>query len=332
MSDGPGEEVLWSAVDQATRAPSVHNTQPWRWRWEPGAVWLYADWGRQLPVADPRGWDVLMSCGAALHHLRVALAAAGWATEVRRLPDPTDGSLLAAVRTHPHQPTEEERRTASTIPERRSDRRRYDLWQVPTALIREMEERAAEQGVTVRPVTDPATRYRLVSAMREAAERQESDEAYLSELAAWSGRLSHDVEGVPAANTLAPGAEDPDVPTRWFPGGELPRSPRQLNDPDAGTLLVLGSAREDRMSWLRAGEALSAVLLCAAEHGLVSCPLSQALEVPLTRDALRERVLDAETYPHIVVRVGCPLLNAPPLAETPRRPLAEIVERAAPVR
>ncbi|WP_026066379.1 Acg family FMN-binding oxidoreductase [Actinoalloteichus spitiensis] len=332
MSDGPGDEQLWSAVDHATRAPSVHNTQPWRWRWEQGTVWLYADWSRQLRVTDPRGWDVLMSCGAALHHLRVALAAAGWATEVRRLPDPTDQSLLAVVRTRPHQPTEQERRTASVIPERRSDRRRYDLWQVPLALIREMEERAAEQGVTVRPMTDPATRYRLVSAMKEAAELQESDEAYVSELATWSGRLSQDVEGVPAANTLAAGVEDTDVPTRHFPGGELPRSPRQLNEPDAGTLLVLGSAREDRLSWLRAGEGLSAVLLCAAEHGLASCPLSQVLEVPLTRDALRERVLDAQTHPHIVVRVGCPLLNAPPLAPPPRRPLAEVVERATAVR
>jgi hypothetical protein len=70
---------LDEAVEHALRAPSVHNTQPWRWRIDTadGVVELYADRGRRLSATDPDGRDLLISCGAALDHLVVALAHAG---------------------------------------------------------------------------------------------------------------------------------------------------------------------------------------------------------------------------------------------------------------
>lgn len=77
---------LYTAVEQALRAPSVHNTQPWRWRIRPEAVELHADWRRHLVATDPDRRDLILSCGAALHHLRVALSAQGLAVRVDRLP------------------------------------------------------------------------------------------------------------------------------------------------------------------------------------------------------------------------------------------------------
>ena len=66
---------LAEAVEHALRAPSVHNTQPWRWRVDAPSVHLYSDASRQLPNIDPDGRDLMLSCGAALHHCVVALAA-----------------------------------------------------------------------------------------------------------------------------------------------------------------------------------------------------------------------------------------------------------------
>ena len=65
-----------AAIELASRAPSVHNSQPWRWMVGPHSVHLYADLRRWLPATDADGRDLVVSCGAALHHLRVALAAA----------------------------------------------------------------------------------------------------------------------------------------------------------------------------------------------------------------------------------------------------------------
>jgi nitroreductase len=89
---------LAEAIEHAVRAPSVHNTQPWRWRIGSDTVELFADTARHLPTTDPDRRDLVLSCGAALHHLRVALAAAGHAVQVVRMPDPDDRSLMATVR------------------------------------------------------------------------------------------------------------------------------------------------------------------------------------------------------------------------------------------
>lgn len=92
-------------VALATRAPSVHNTQPWHWCIAGERLSLFADSSRQLQYADPDGRDLVISCGAALQHLQVAVAAAGWKAHVRRMPNPYNDAQLANVSFRPEQPT-----------------------------------------------------------------------------------------------------------------------------------------------------------------------------------------------------------------------------------
>jgi hypothetical protein len=66
----------------------VHNTRPWFWCIAGEQEALFADNSRQLQYADAAGRDLVISCGAALHHLKVAAAAAGWKARVRRMPNP----------------------------------------------------------------------------------------------------------------------------------------------------------------------------------------------------------------------------------------------------
>ena len=114
------------AVEQATRAPSVHNTQPWRWRIGPHSVDLHADWDRHLPATDPDRRDLVLSCGVALHHLRVALAATGLHTEIDRFPDPEDRGHLATVEFQPDCEIDvAAARLYPAIAARRTDRRRF---------------------------------------------------------------------------------------------------------------------------------------------------------------------------------------------------------------
>ena len=92
---------LVTAVEHALRAPSVHNTQPWKWRITGDTVQLHADWNRHLVATDPDRRDLVVSCGAALHHLLVALAAQGLEAEVDRIPDPDDAGHLVTVTVRP---------------------------------------------------------------------------------------------------------------------------------------------------------------------------------------------------------------------------------------
>ncbi|MFC5286753.1 Acg family FMN-binding oxidoreductase [Actinokineospora guangxiensis] len=326
MSPGrPDDGTIRTALALAGRAPSVHNTQPWLWRLGPGSVHLVADEGRRLPATDPDGRDLLVSCGAALHHLRAAFAGLGWATRVHRLPNPADPTHLAAVEPHPAAATDEQIGLISAIGRRRTDRRGYSSWPVPVQYLDLFAERAAEEGVLAIPVTDGGHRQALTAAIDLAAVEQDRADGYGSELRLWTGRGRGAADGVPMSAAPAAAVAHGGVRMRDFSAGTLTPSPADAYEDDAGALLVLATSGDDALSRLRAGEAASAVLLAATAAGMATCPLSQPLEVPATRAAVRDRVLDGSAVPQLVLRVGWPHASAAPLPASPRRPVAELL-------
>ena len=90
-------DVIKATLLLACRAPSLHNSQPWRWVADGAAVHLYVDPNRVMYSADRRGREAIISCGAVLDHFRVAMAAAGWRTHVVRFPDPNDRRHVASI-------------------------------------------------------------------------------------------------------------------------------------------------------------------------------------------------------------------------------------------
>ena len=77
-------DELRMIVEMACRAPSLHNSQPWRWVFADGVLRLFADHQRVAHHTDITGSEVILSCGAALDHLRVAAAGAGAGEMVQR--------------------------------------------------------------------------------------------------------------------------------------------------------------------------------------------------------------------------------------------------------
>ncbi|GAB3887560.1 NAD(P)H nitroreductase [Kibdelosporangium lantanae] len=321
----PDEKTVRSAIELAIRAPSVHNTQPWLWRVGDSSLHLYADWSRHLPATDPDGRDLVVSCGTALHHLRVALAALGWGTVVHRVPNPADPDHLAAVELVERRPQPEDIPLAAAIPRRRTDRRLYSSWPVPQPLLDQLCEYAIDEGAVLCTATDPELRYRLVAAITEADTVQSRDGDYLTELTNWSGRYAS-TDGVPASATPLIYQGYGDLPMRRFAAAGLAQPHEAYADADAGELAVLATPADDLRSRLQAGEAASAVLLWATSFGFATCPLSQPLEVLSVREELRTQMLDDTLFPQLVLRIGWAHLNADPLPATPRRPLTEIVE------
>ncbi|MCG8915555.1 nitroreductase family protein [Actinokineospora sp. PR83] len=311
----PDEETLRAAVRMACWAPSVHNTQPWRWRLSAGAVHLFADRDRALPATDPDGRDLLISCGAALHHLRVALAAFGWATSTTRMPDRADPDHLAAVTTRRAVSDQGGMADAVAITRRHSDRRAYTSRALDRATLDVLVERAAREGVVAEVVRSTGARRALRVLIAEADRRQSADDRYLGELARWSGRPAGSPDGVPARSTPA-ATRVGDLVVREFSAPALLPSPGADN---GGELLVLGTGSDDGESRLRAGEATSAVLLAATALRLATCPLTQPMEVPEIRELLRTAVLAADAVPQIILRVGWPAPGSGELPHTPRR-------------
>jgi nitroreductase len=312
-----------AAIALANRAPSVHNSQPWRWRIGASSIHLFADRSRALPRTDPEGRDLLLSCGAALHHLRVALLAAGLRSEVHRLPDAAHPGHLAALELTPARPMPDDLALAVAIETRRSDRRMFSAWPVPVELLAVVAAAAADQGARLRYLDRDSERGAVAGLVEHAAVEQALTPGLAQEVAAWTGRTRGSAEGVPAGNV--PAAPDGAVPVRHFAGAEQPQIHLGRDETDGTVLALLGTEHDGPVDRLRAGEALSAALLTATRIGLASDPISQPFEVPSTRAGLRAALGD-DGEPQVLLRLGWAPISADPVPRTGRRPVEDTID------
>ncbi|WP_326545495.1 NAD(P)H nitroreductase [Mycolicibacterium sp. ND9-15] len=318
--DFPDAETIRTALSLATRAPSVHNSQPWHWKVGEESIHLYADLSRHLPSIDADQRDLMVSCGMSLHHAVVAFAALGWRTKVHRFPNPADRSHLASLELTCSKPSAADIALAAAIPQRRTDRRQFNAWPVSYADIATMGARLARMGIVMRHVEMSID---IRTTVAQAVWQHAHDEAYLAELAQWSGKHAA-TSGVPARNIPESDPTAP-LPSRLFFGGTLPKPQDAAADDKYAVLLGLGSATDDDLARLRAGEASSLLVLTATFLGLATCPVSEPLEIDETRQAIRDEVFDGREHPQMMFRVGYPPVGADPLPSTPRRPLDEVV-------
>jgi nitroreductase len=316
----PDVETVRSALSLAIRAPSIHNSQPWHWRVGEHSLHLYANPDLQLAAVDPDSRDLMLSCGAALHHCAIAFAALGWQSTVHRFPNPAEANHLASIELQRYAPTVVDIALAAAIPRRRTDRRHYSPWRVPHGDIALMGARAARAGVMLRQVDAIDKLKRLVT---DAALRHAADWDYWAELTRWSGRYGS-TAGVPARNTPDSDPRAP-IPARSFAGPVLAQPPDADPADDHAVVVALGTADDDALSRLRAGEATSLVLLTATALGLASCPITEPLEIAEIRAAVQADVFGAAGYPQMLLRIGWAPVNADPLPSTPRRALSEVV-------
>jgi nitroreductase len=165
---GEAEEMLRFMLNYAVLAPSGHNTQPWLFGVSDGEVEIRADRTRGLPVVDPEDRALVISCGAALFYLRVAMRRLGYEDEVEVLPDPDDPDLLARVRLGAdHEQTEKERALFEAIPKRRSNRRPFEDRQVPVRLLSTFQAAAWEEGVWLHIAEEAETKRKMADLISE---------------------------------------------------------------------------------------------------------------------------------------------------------------------
>lgn len=316
------EAALVAAVECAQHAPSMFNTQPWRWRLAGEGIELHLDPDRQLRTVDPAARLQTISCGVALHHARVALAVAGRGVLVERWP--ADGPTTLAARLRlllDHEPTDDERAMYAAIPRRRTDRRPYGDEPVPSTVVDRLVTSAIREGTSLHVLrSDQMPAFSV--AVTRAADLEIVDPAYRDELIRWTNRPPWSGDGVPPTTAVSTARRV--VPPREFSlGVERGLHPGPGTDRGAAFAILTGS-RDDEVGWLRGGEALSAVLLTATALDLSTAPMSDVIEVSATREALR-RILGTVKYPYLALRVGYGPSTAD-IPTAPRRPATEVVD------
>lgn len=322
-ADRPLAVALAEAAATAGYAPSILNTQPWRWVVHPDRLELYAERSRQLTAADPDGRLLLLSCGTALHHARLALAAEGADPVVTRLPDRSPDLLarLTVAGTHPVDPGAV--RLVQQMQVRHTDRRPLSDQPLDRDVLKQVRAAVAAEGLQLHLLTGSQV-YDLASAANRAHDAEAQDERAMEELAYWTQRRP-DGTGLPAH--VVPASEpQTTVPGRTFGApGTLPIGPGHDGTAVYG---VLYGDEDEPLSWLRAGEGLSAGWLTATRLGASVLPLSVVIEVTVTRQALR-RLISELGWPYLVLRLGVADPRQAGPEHTPRLPVAQVVDSSA---
>ena len=314
-------QALAGAARSALRAPSVLNTQPWKWRLEGEALELHADRSRQLTSIDPHGKLLLLSCGIALHHARLALAFSGHTPHVQRVVNSFADDLVARITVEgPHRPTAQDRALQRATWTRRTDRRPFSDRPVSRDIVQLLQDAAASEGALAHRVRLDQMPM-LAIAADQASSREMADPEYRIELMRWLNRPEWSGDGVPATTAVAqvprrvpvrPLVLDPNEGTAIDPGGDL----------GAAYLIVYGN--DDRpIDWLVAGEASSAVLLAATSLGLGIAPMSDVIEVAHSRELLAG-LLPGAAHPYLALRCGWQDSTGQ-VDQSPRRPAGETI-------
>ncbi|MDR2985703.1 MAG: nitroreductase family protein [Nocardiopsaceae bacterium] len=304
------EEISRFVVEAAVHAPSLHNSQPWWFSTSNREISLHADLERRLHVADPRGREMMIGCGAALFTARLALRYLGLVPKVSMLPDPDLPNLVARIRYGTDQvaPVDYERELFAEITRRHTHRGGFDPEPMPASVITVMRAEASRENATLAIMTDEAQREVLAAAVETAERAVHLDAARMREQARWSlppGSSRRD--GVPVtAYPARPEKTQPSFPARDFAHGRgwgLPPSGTAAVIRSAGLVTVLTTRYDRPEDWVNAGQALQRVLLAATSCGLTAALHSQPLEVNELRSFI-STVLCGGAYPQMVIRLG----------------------------
>ncbi|HEX9660473.1 MAG TPA: nitroreductase family protein [Rhodothermales bacterium] len=325
-ADIPAEQQCKFLLNFAVLAPSSHNSQPWLFRVTGREIGLYADRTRALPVIDPDDRELIMSCGAALFHLRVALHGFGFSPVVRLFPDLSDRDLLAYVHIGERGDADPMwQRLLVAMKHRHTNRSPFEARRIPSHELTALREASCAERVNLSTFSSKEERIPLATLIAEADLTQSKDKGFRRELAAWMHpNRTKSRDGIPG---FAMGVSDwltnagPSV-IRTFDWGSGKAAHDQQLAEGSPALAVLTTKSDDSVAWLDAGQALARVLLQATDFGLMASFLNQPIEV----DEIRPKVagLTGGGFPQVILRLGYGV----PVRPTPRRPVREVMYRA----
>ena len=329
-ADGLPIEKLAYLLRYAVQPPSSHNSQPWLFRPAGDTLELRADRSRTLPVVDSRGRELILSCAAALYHLRTAIRHYGYEPAVELLPEPDDPDLVARVGLGPARPPRrDEKLRFWAIPARHTNRQPFEPRPLPDELLARLVGIASAEGAWLAVVTDPGERRALAELVAEGDVRQFHDRRFRRELGSWLHRGTRARDGIPTRALDVPRPLSPLAPLAVRVlnlGRSAAARDRELAE-HAPVLAVVGTTGDDARDWIQAGLALDAVLLEAARDEVSASFLNQPVEV----DELRPRITDLlgrEGYAQAIVRLG----YGPAVTASPRRSPRDVLVLNAPER
>ncbi|VEP12702.1 Nitroreductase [Hyella patelloides LEGE 07179] len=327
---GTNSEKLKFFLNYAVLAPSGHNTQPWLFKMVDDVIELYADTTRALPIVDPNHRELIISCGAALFNLRLAMRHFGYQDILEIFPEPQNPNFLARISFGSKRIAKaEEHFLFRAIPKRCTNRLPFLNRQLPKSLMSELEFAASSEQAWLQVISQiipEDDREAVINLIAKGDRLQMANPLFRQELAQWihSGKSgSHD--GITAyaqgmderLDTIAPLIS---FAVRSFDLGKSQSVKDQKLAAKAPILMLLSSKHDTPQDWLAIGEALEHLLLRARIDDVWASFFNQPIQTSELRSQI-QALFPENGYPQILLRLGYAKDPKP----TPRRPVEEVL-------
>lgn len=320
----PKPEQLREIIRHATLAPSGHNTQPWRFRIQGGRMVTLPDFSRRLPVVDPDDHAPYISLGCASENALIAAAQSGYAVKTEYFPPGEEGGLVISFE---GTASPSDQALFSAIPERQSNRGKYDGRPIPDEDLQKLAEAATRPGVSFMLFTQPEEKDPLIEHVKEAGVEQLKDEAFVEELISWI-RFNRRAEAKRMHGLTSAAMGLPWIPT-WMgkaimrylatPGSQAKQVEKRVRESSA--LMLFVAERDEKANWVDVGRAFERVALTATSLGISQAHANMPCEVLSVRKKLREHLGLGDSQPLLLLRIG----YAQPKPRSPRRPIEEVM-------
>ena len=186
---GLPEPMTRRVVTAAGMAPSLFNTQPWKFRLRPDRIEIHADLGRRLIATDPEDRELRIACGAALFNLRLAVHAHGVTPVVCLTPGDVPAALAVIRRGAPSEQNHDDAALYRATGRRHTNRQPFLDTPVPEAYRRLLAHAALAEGADLHMVTAPTERSELRGIIA-AADQQQTRQCGLPGRTGGLGRVS----------------------------------------------------------------------------------------------------------------------------------------------
>lgn len=324
--DGEFAEKIWFILRYAILAPSIHNTQPWRFEVYDDCLKMFVDRSKTLLQADPYNRQLIISCGAALMNLRVAAAYFNFPIEIDVRPHQIDSDEMAMLRPSSNSPINSFlSQLFPAIMSRVTNRHAYAPVYISRALQAQLIAAAQEEGANLVFIETTALRQQIAELIIAGDLCQFHDPNFRQELANWM-RDTHSQDGIPSyalgiQNDIAANASIMQLALRMLDISKDMAHIHQELLQSSPVLACLVTASEDIYSWLAVGQALQRVLLLAADSGFNASFLNQAIEIEELRLRLAKTLgLQAPAFPQMLLRLGMGATHE----HTPRKSVKDV--------
>ncbi|TXH37855.1 MAG: hypothetical protein E6Q98_05895 [Rhodospirillaceae bacterium] len=337
---GTSLEKLTFLLNYAVLAPSVLGTEPWCFYVSDNSLVLRIDPARRLPVTDPEGREMMISCGAALLNLRVAAAFYGQDLHLMAFPEEQRSDVVVKATLGPRKTSAADPKLFESITKRRTSRGGFAVRPMSEDLPHRLTEAARQEGAVLSFLVDTEAQIGMLALAAEARRQQLAILAYRNELSHWVQKRvaearDHESEAWhrlgkpsgPLAGTTPEPLDRPELATpsaagfaRMLANGADTPEDRATSD-NSSVLALLATASDSKEDWLMVGQALQRVLLVAAVEDVSAAYINAPIEKEKFRRQVG-RIFHVKGSPQIMLRMGTGTQRPP----TPRRPMAEVVK------